>query len=73
MLPEGARKRTLESSLGELLQRLFGQRMLAFDGPAARAYADIKSRAWRSNYEGRGTECPSHKNCSHGAPWRLSL
>ncbi len=41
LLPEGARKRTLETSLADLLDRLFGGRLLAFDHRAARCYAEI--------------------------------
>jgi predicted nucleic acid-binding protein len=41
LLPEGARKRALESSLADLLDRLFGGRLLDFDRRAARAYAEI--------------------------------
>jgi hypothetical protein len=41
LMPDGARKRALESSLGDLLDRLFGRRRLDFDDRAARAYAEI--------------------------------
>ena len=41
LLPEGARKRALESSLADLLDLLFGGRLLDFDRRAARAYAEI--------------------------------
>ena len=41
LLPEGARKRTLEASLADLLDRLFGARLLDFDRRAARCYAEI--------------------------------
>ena len=44
VLPEGARKRALESSLEALLNRLFAGRRLPFDDAAARAYADIVHR-----------------------------
>lgn len=40
-MPEGARKRALESSLEDLLDRLFGPRLLDFDRRAVRAYAEI--------------------------------
>ncbi len=43
MMPRGLRKRTLEQSLEGLLLQLFGERRLAFDDRAARAYADIAS------------------------------
>jgi predicted nucleic acid-binding protein len=39
--PEGARKRTLEASLADLLDRHFGARLLDVDRRAARAYAEI--------------------------------
>ena len=41
LLPRGTRRRTLEASLEELLQRLFANRRLSFDDRAARAYAYI--------------------------------
>jgi toxin FitB len=41
LLPEGARKRTLEASLADLIERLFGGRLLDFDRRAARCYAEI--------------------------------
>ena len=41
LMPDGARKSTLESSLADLLDRLFGPRLLDFDRRAARAYAEI--------------------------------
>jgi len=41
VLPAGQRKTALESSLDELLLRLFGNRQLDFDQPAARAYATL--------------------------------
>lgn len=41
LLPEGACKRTLEATLADLLDRLFGGRLLDFDRRAARAYAEI--------------------------------
>ncbi len=41
LMPKGNRKRTLEQSLEDLLQHLFGERRLVFDDRAARAYADI--------------------------------
>jgi len=44
LLPDGARKTVLESSLADLLERLFGARLLDFDRPAARAYAEITRR-----------------------------
>ena len=44
VLPEGARKRGLESSLDDALNRLFAGRRLPFDDAAARAYADIVRR-----------------------------
>lgn len=41
LLPTGARKTALEASLSDLLDRLFGRRVLDFDLRAARAYAEI--------------------------------
>lgn len=41
LMPDGARKSALESSLADLLDRLFGARLLDFDHRAARAYAEI--------------------------------
>lgn len=39
LLPEGRRKRGLSAAMQELLERLFGERFLAFDREAAVAYA----------------------------------
>lgn len=44
LLSDGARKSALESSLADLLDRLFGRRLLDFDRRAAQAYADITRR-----------------------------
>jgi predicted nucleic acid-binding protein len=44
LMPEGARKATLESSLDELMERLFGGRRLDFDWRAARSFADVTRR-----------------------------
>ncbi|MCU0760307.1 MAG: type II toxin-antitoxin system VapC family toxin [Steroidobacteraceae bacterium] len=44
MLPEGARRSALESSLDEMLAHLFADRRLPFDDRAARAYASIVGR-----------------------------
>lgn len=44
LLPDGARKSALESSLDDLLERLFGGRLLDFDHRAARAYAELTRR-----------------------------
>lgn len=44
LMPDGLRKKALESSLDELLERLFGQRQLSFDFKAARAHADLIRR-----------------------------
>jgi hypothetical protein len=43
-MPDGARKGALESSLADLLDRLFRGRILDFDRRAARAYAEIARR-----------------------------
>lgn len=45
ILPEGRRKDGLEAALAELLQGLFGSRILPFDQPAALAYAPLIGRA----------------------------
>lgn len=45
ILTEGKRKRGLGAALAELLERLFGARILPFDRPAAMAYAPLVSRA----------------------------
>ncbi len=44
VMPDGARKSALESSLDSLLARLFGARRLDFDHRAARAYAELTRR-----------------------------
>jgi toxin FitB len=44
VLPEGARKRALQTSLDSVLDRLFANRRVPFDDVAARAYADIVRR-----------------------------
>lgn len=45
ILPDGRRKEGLDGALNELLARLFGSRILAFDQPAAIAYAPLVCRA----------------------------
>ena len=45
ILPDGKRKAGLEVALTELLESLFGTRLLPFDGPAAKAYAALVGRA----------------------------
>jgi hypothetical protein len=45
ILPAGRRKSGLGAALGDLLARLFGSRVLAFDEPSAKAYAALVSRA----------------------------
>jgi predicted nucleic acid-binding protein len=44
VMPDGARKSALESTLDDLLDRLFGTRQLDFDHRAARAYAELTRR-----------------------------
>lgn len=44
VMPEGARKAALETSLEDLLARLFGARRLDFDHNAARSYAELMRR-----------------------------
>lgn len=50
ILPEGKRKEGLDAALGELVQRLFGSRVLPFDQQAAVAYAQLVGRARASGY-----------------------
>lgn len=45
ILPDGKRKQGLDGGLNELLARLFGSRILAFDQQAAMAYAPLVCRA----------------------------
>jgi toxin FitB len=44
MLPAGKRKAGLGEALSQLIGTLFGPRILAFDGPAAVAFATLVSR-----------------------------
>lgn len=44
LLPEGARKSALDTSLEQLLARLFATRLLDFDQQAARSYALLTRR-----------------------------
>ena len=45
ILPDGKRKEGLGAALVELVERLFGSRVLAFDQQAAMAYAPLVYRA----------------------------
>lgn len=45
LLPEGKRKASMNAMLSELSDRLFAQRILAFDTSAARTMAGINKRA----------------------------
>lgn len=45
VLPEGKRRDTLASSLEQRVLPLFAGRILAFDAPAAQAYATLRARA----------------------------
>jgi toxin FitB len=45
ILPKGKRKKGLDAALSELLDMLFGSRILPFDRAAAIAYAPLVSRA----------------------------
>ena len=45
LLPKGRRKNSLQAGLSSLLDRLFGQRVLPFDKPAAARYATLVSHA----------------------------
>ena len=44
VMPAGLRKSTIESSLDDLLDRLFSARQLDFDRQAAKAYAELTQR-----------------------------
>lgn len=48
ILPEGKRKRGLEAALSELVDDVFGDRMLPFDQQAAGCYARIVGQARRA-------------------------
>jgi len=50
ILPEGKRKEGLDAALGELVEKLFGARVLPFDQRAAVAYAHLVGRARASGY-----------------------
>ena len=50
ILPDGRRKKGLASALNELLSRLFGTRILAFDARAATAYALLIGSARAQGY-----------------------
>ena len=45
ILPDGKRKEGLGAALVELVEKLFGSRVLAFDQQAAMAYAPLVNRA----------------------------
>jgi len=45
ILPAGKRKQSLSAALGQLLEVLFGSRVLPFDQRAALAYAPLVARA----------------------------
>ena len=55
ILPEGRRRETLYAEIEAMLGRAFGERVLAFDRPAARAYADVAAMRRRA---GRPVESP---------------
>ncbi len=50
ILPEGKRKEGLDAALSELVEMLFGSRILPFDQHAAMAYAHLVSRARASGH-----------------------
>ncbi len=50
ILPAGKRKEGLDAALGELVERLFGARVLPFDQQAAVTYAHLLGRARASGY-----------------------
>ena len=49
-VPAGKRRANLTVSLARLLERLFGSRILAFDQPAAIAYASVVARTRAVGY-----------------------
>ncbi|TXL72212.1 type II toxin-antitoxin system VapC family toxin [Vineibacter terrae] len=50
ILPRGKRKQGLDAALSELLFRLFGERILAFDQKAATVYAPLIGRARKAGH-----------------------
>ena len=50
LVPAGKRRANLAVSLARLLERLFGSRVLAFDQPAAIAYASVVTRTRAVGY-----------------------
>ena len=50
LLPEGKRKKGMATAMRELLQALFGTRLLSFDEEAAVAYSVLISRAMAKGY-----------------------
>jgi toxin FitB len=48
LLPAGKRRAGLSTALAELMEELFGPRILSFDPPAALAYAPLIARARRA-------------------------
>ena len=50
LVPAGKRRANLTVSLTRLLERLFGSRVLAFDQPAAIAYASVVARTRAIGY-----------------------
>jgi predicted nucleic acid-binding protein len=48
LLPQGTRRRSLESAVGEIFARSFAGRILPFDSAAAREYAEIAVARRRS-------------------------
>ena len=50
ILPDGRRKEAMAAMMGGLVKALFGERVLAFDAQAARAYAQVVGRARAKGY-----------------------
>lgn len=50
LMPTGKRRKGIAAALEELLTRLFGSRVLAFDQDAAKTYATIVSRARNADH-----------------------
>ncbi len=50
LVPQGKRRAGLAVSLTRLVERLFGSRVLAFDRPAAIAYASVVGRIRTAGY-----------------------
>jgi predicted nucleic acid-binding protein len=63
VLPKGRRKSGLDAALAELLSRLFGPRILPFDGVAATKYATLIGRARNRRASDLGCRWPDRCDC----------